>query len=1101
MRGRPTGERLPSRPPWDLSAVGIEPDLPNLAAVAAEVRAWNAIAVVGAGLSVPARLPMSAGLDPLLWQAFENSPEALADLRAQTHLLDLSAKATVEGLGVDRRPAWEAVARNAGARERFQRGFAALDAERRTQFSRAHDALAEMVHRRHVELVVSLNWDTQLEAAWSARYGQPATLSARLAKPHGDAAHPEDPWVLPGEMRPVAPELSEQLAALVAERPRVLLVIGYSEADERIVQELIAPLEKRWTVVRIGPRASGELALETSAESALPRLRSAIEAQDEAPAWSYVRFAPQHDLGRALSGRSLGPHDVAACPAVPEVSMITAELRATGCGTIIGESGAGKSLAAAHAAQAFWSDGFEVVELVDTGIDKSELRQSLLGLPRPVVAILDDAQRLAPAVRRELLACGGRDLCVIAALNGAPAGEVGVRLDATRATASMAAFIRTNRDTVLPIVQALDSRIGDGPLDEPLEDRLEQALSTASSPWQLAFILTGGWKRIRGDIAELRNAGGYDLLVGLVGVVQLLRRGGNAAAPDVRSLAEAAGRDQAWVQVATEQAVARRLLSVEGSTIRLPHLRFAEVVLSLVLANEQRDPLLDGVAAAIDSARYEIWGIQWLLDPLFFADRAIAPKRSQLSPEIARHLVARCWRALPGNRGAAAYVLNSVRRLQPETVDVGENAWLLGGWISDAGTYEMPGIARFLNDTYNENRELLGPVCDEVQTAELARRFQTCTWPDPYFFGELLGRLALGPERFRERMNEEIDHAAVTALFNKWPQAEAAELSDLTNALTGLASFNHELALDVLEQLTPAIAENWQPRFAYGYSDLLYVLFLIGFPPAFLRHRQPNPRQRRIARALCEGLDPAEVARAVSSSTQREWQGVGEGLVFIGEATPRHAKRIAGLIDWEGLDAATAEFWPERVGVLLPLVVGLAQNPGYEPAASWVARHIPQMLRIDPLTATLAPEASAERLRELGALLDLRQPSHDWETTALALRGITKTDPDVARDSFVSHRKAFTAAFGDAHHLESAETVITILEQLDSSELRSLVAAIDPKKAAERWSTVLRGKPPAARRAVAHLIAIALEADGPIRAVALDLRQRFPAAAQASPST
>ena len=276
-------------------------DLPNLGAVAAEVRAWDAVAVIGAGVSVSARLPLNAGLDALLWQSLENAPGALADLQARMHLSGLSAKSTVEHLGPDRQPAWEVVAAEATARERFQRGFASLDAERRARFSPAHDALAEMLHRRQVELVVSLNWDTQLEGAWSARYGQPRSLRGRLVKPHGDAACPEESWVFPGEQRPLPAELSDRLAALVSERPRLLLVAGYSEVDEVIVKQLIAPLEERWKVVRIGPTASGPLALPASADIALPRLLHTIDAEPEASAWSYLRFEPQHDLGWALS--------------------------------------------------------------------------------------------------------------------------------------------------------------------------------------------------------------------------------------------------------------------------------------------------------------------------------------------------------------------------------------------------------------------------------------------------------------------------------------------------------------------------------------------------------------------------------------------------------------------------------------------------------------------------------------------------------------------------------------------------------------------------------------------------------------------------------
>ena len=216
--------------------------------------------------------------------------------------------------------------------------------------------------------------------------------------------------------------------------------------------------------------------------------------------------------------------------------------------------------------------------------------------------------------------------------------------------------------------------------------------------------------------------------------------------------------------------------------------------------------------------------------------------------------------------------------------------------------------------------------------------------------------------------------------------------------------------------------------------------------------------------------------------------------MLIGEATPRHAKRITRLIDFELLDAATAEFWPQQAGALMYLLVGLAHGPRYEPAASWVTRHMPQMLRIDVLTAALAPEAAAKRLRELDAVIELRLQNHHWEITGLALRGLAATDPELARRSVTAHRNAFTAAFGEANDLESAESVLRTFERLDPDELRAAVAGVDPTRARDRWPQVLRGKSLAARRAIAHLVAVALETDGPIRELALDMRQRFPAA-------
>ena len=93
----------------------------------------------------------------------------------------------------------------------------------------------------------------------------------------------------------------------------------------------------------------------------------------------------------------------------------------------------------------------------------------------------------------------------------------------------------------------------------------------------------------------------------------------------------------------------------------------------------------------------------------------------------------------------------------------------------------------------------------------------------------------------------------------------------------------------------------------------------------------------------------------------------------------------------------------------------------------------------------------------------------------MALHGIATADTELAGRSVTSNRHAFTEAFGEAFELESAEPVVALLERLDASELRAAVADVDPAKAADRWVQVLRGKRVAARRVVAHLIAIALD--------------------------
>ena len=90
----------------------------------------------------------------------------------------------------------------------------------------------------------------------------------------------------------------------------MLLIVGYSETDEEVSRELIAPLEDKWRVVRIGPTMKGRFSIPLPADQALSELLREIAPSEEMPGWEYLSFENQRDLGGALAGHDLGPHDV-----------------------------------------------------------------------------------------------------------------------------------------------------------------------------------------------------------------------------------------------------------------------------------------------------------------------------------------------------------------------------------------------------------------------------------------------------------------------------------------------------------------------------------------------------------------------------------------------------------------------------------------------------------------------------------------------------------------------------------------------------------------------------------------------------------------------
>lgn len=1064
--------------------------------VAGELRSHDAVAVVGAGLSAGARLPLASTLDSLLYTALDADPKALATVQASLGI-NAGPKEVVDQASGRLSLVWDAIARSSSARGAFQTTFAALDADRQHSFSPAHDALAELIHRRQVDLVVSLNWDTKLEAAYFARYGQ-RIRADWLIKPHGDAADPDRRWVLPGEAVAMPSTLVEQLARMAAVRPRLLLIVGYSESDEYVVSELTAPLTSRWKVARLGPGATGDMSLNGSADEALPALRDAAAVGPEAAGWEYVRFDPPRDLTWALSGRGLGPRDVEICPAIDEVGRLVRDLAAGGAALITGPSGSGKSLAAYQAAHFFWRDGSEVVRLADPALPALQLREVLRGLPRPLIAVVDDGQRLRESDLRTLLDLGGDGLLIVAVVSSdSPVASLGIRIDAPRAAAALSVALERRRAETLAAVATLDPHVGDGYIDEPLEHRIEVAARDAKTPWHLSFVLSGGWRRLAGRVHELDGPAEADLLLAFVAATQLLTLDDDVAIEQLYTFAAAVNRPANWITEGLRGLRARQLL-LDLDVARLPHRRFARGLFALMLSGPQRDRCLLGVRAAIRLHRGSLEGVYWLLLDLQDAARdAGIDSQVILDGELLEIVVARCEAAEhPRERGAAAHVLNQLSYAGHATPTHAQ-ARMLGGWVSAGQPLSMRGLARLINDLSQRDPEAFEALCESVDAAALMSEFARCDWSDAYYFGHLLDRLAtVAPQSLRRRLEGCLDRQAALRLFDRWPHAEGVELYDVDALAWGLANISHDVALEGLDRVADALARRWQANFVEGWADLHELQFVLGLPPSFLRGRAPSRRERAVARRIVEGLEPDVVAAQISASRQREWEPIGHAMELIATASPRHARRIADRVDLDELDASTAEFWPERSAVFRGLTVSLAQGEDNEPAAQWYARHVNDMKRIDDVAFRLVPQSSAERARDLGDVVHLQGieiGSWGWLREVLCL--LLATDRDLAASTLEKHQEQFASAFTRASYAERNELrpVLDLLADLDRDLLLGIVTRVDASKAEEVWARRLRGNE-RERRAISRLIDLALDCDGPVRDVAERLRRRFPSA-------
>lgn len=497
---------------------------------AIELSTWGAVAVVGAGASRALGFPMTDQLHALIWHALDADTAARDALASELGSTPALAKELIGDDPARVHAALQAITASERARHEYQHGFARLNEERNRHPSPGHHALAELLHRGAITSVVSLNWDTLLETAYRRRYGSRLVPGGPfLYKPHGDAAHPDIPWMLPHEAGHIPAALEAHMAELVAERPRSLLVVGYSERDEEVVRKLTRPLAGRWRVIRITPSARDELAIALGAEEALPALLGAAYPNEELPGWEYVHFDRQHDLGPVLLGRRLGPRDVEACPRLPELADVGRQLAVGHSALIVAEPGHGKSVTAYQAAHDLARDGYEVLQPASQGRVTQEMVGALGQLRRPTVVVVDDAHLTDERILRQLYDSASADRAVIAASTatqtGSDNGRQGeqVRLSGPRAVEVIARHFGERRDELLRHVRRLDDRIGDHSFEEPFERRLAEA-AKGTTPWQFTFVLTAGWRRAENTMATLRDDERADLLLAAVAIGQYLER-------------------------------------------------------------------------------------------------------------------------------------------------------------------------------------------------------------------------------------------------------------------------------------------------------------------------------------------------------------------------------------------------------------------------------------------------------------------------------------------------------------------------------------------------------------------------------------------------
>ena len=1076
----------------------------RLAHATGMIRSFGAFAVVGAGLSAGG-YPMTAQLPPLLWQAIESVPDALAALREHTgipggakEILSSDQRALQEG--------WRLVRAFPAVRRAFQTAFAALDADREP--SSAHFDVARLVNSRHVEGVVSFNWDTCLERAHERMFGV-GLAPGVLHKPHGDAAHPEGDWVLPDEDGQVPAGVLSHVVQL-SDRPRTLLVLGYSGSDAAVVESLLAPLEERWPVVRVGPSASGEGALRSTADAVLSSVASQLAPPDPLSGWKYVTFLRSRSFLAALRGERLRPADVNACPELPAVPRLAERLSTSRFATLSGSSGTGKSVTAFHAARRLNRDGWKVLELKQAGVATAADVDEFARLRGPVLAVVDDAQAIDHGVLAHFESSIDDDHAVLLVSTERLEARDGETLLASQAVEVLDAYCRSNIADVGPLLTQLDDRVRWSVFSDTPEQRLDLAVRTGTEPWLYMFVASGGERRITSSLDRAAEDIDAALVLAFICVGQMTSRDAGVTRDELDATAMKIGAARFCVEgILQTNLIDRallflandRLVREHDGRIRASHIRIAERSLQNLGQREESEigsNVRRCVREALLDDRIDAAGKFWLLRVFDRIDVYRYRWASAiLDEEVSASLVKQCLSSSQGSdRGVAlnlVWTSEWFHKLSDATAE--ELASSIIDWLPAMTSEEANGYRWILSGLRSHHEGAYERIRDAIPASLIAARLSVAgsrraamDWT--HVIQELCpdwrsGDLLAWSDEFQSAVDSD---ALARWLSDRDSRSHPLEIYDLIDALASIAPRTAGMAFavcadEIQEAMSHDLADAASNFADWVFGTMLIVAMLADAPSAkdgeddedereahesdgaraaFMEAKEPELRDLAAAvLSVMQTVDWKAATKSLESKRKYQLHNLDMLLGWLSYLSTDITDAIATNLSVEWLlrivDEARQEDWPQGrpFGAIDHLLHHLSFG---EQGASVVREFLMEHeSEIEPFPSTLVglyPDLAVRWLRQ-GRLVEVDGPrGAGWSSLTADLKAVASIDRDVAASWLGQMSVELLAALNQPqkHDLAGVARFISLADDLDSSALDSVIARLDSESTEQSWS-------------------------------------------------
>jgi hypothetical protein len=502
------------------------------------------------------------------------------------------------------------------------------------------------------------------------------------------------------------------------------------------------------------------------------------------PGWTQILFEDQEGLSAPLAGESLGPRHVEACPRAPAVLDLVERLRGTGSAALIGDSGSGKSMVAWHAAFDLHRTGWHVYLLTNpiaaTGAPPGAEPRALL--------IVDDVQSLSALPLSSALVNPRRAMLVVSTAD-VPGFRGVVRIDPRRSVESLAAAFRERTDELLPVVQQLDRRVGEGFLNISLERQIHDAAQSSTLPWQFMFNLGSGHLRLRAKLEALHRTPPLDGILFAIACYQLASRDSPCPLDWLELVAEKYLATNARDVLEAVTAIDAEIRLVRTpARVSTPHPRVAALILNAMIrgTSEAARVRRDILWSIFTDRSLPVAGLSWLLSEL--------PPACGLPPAVLSTIVDRAFSA--GEHGQSGFVLGQLCTTRGfDLSSIGDRRQEIASWIELSTVDEAPGLGHLVNELITHDRSLAGRLVDLVAPESVAAKLNAATPGDGYLISALVDRLAYqAPGEWLANVSGLLDRQNLQRSFSECTAEDVACCSPFVRMIQ---AFDPVLSLDL----------------------------------------------------------------------------------------------------------------------------------------------------------------------------------------------------------------------------------------------------------------------------------------------------------------